>query len=227
MKTILFTTAAILGVLASLNAQVTRERQEKLTPDLVLESLVEGNARFVANTPKPKHNPERIRATESGQHPKAVILSCLDSRVPVETVFDVGIGDCFVGRVAGNIVDTDQLGSMEFATKVVGARLVMVLGHTRCGAVVGAINKVEMGNLTSLLKKIKPAVSEVKGFQPDQRTSKNEAFVDAVIAQNVRQTIGNIRKGSSILAALEKSGDIKIVGGVYDIENGKVELLKE
>lgn len=227
MKIITFTAAALLSISTFLQAQVSAERQQALTPDKVLESLMEGNKRFADDKAKAPNNPARIAATKTAQHPKAVILSCLDSRVPVESVFDIGIGDCFVGRVAGNIVDTDQLGSMEFATKAAGARLVFVLGHTRCGAVVGAINKVELGNLTSLLAKIQTAIPNVKGFEPDQQTSQNDKFVDAVIEQNVRQTIANIRKDSPILAGLEKSGDIKIVGGVYDLQTGKVGLLQD
>lgn len=221
--------AAAIGLLSLANfshAQVTAERQASLSPDDVLKSLVAGNERFVSGNPSAPNVTARRVASASGQHPKAVILSCLDSRVPVEQVFDMGIGDLFVGRVAGNIEDADQLGSMEFATKLAGAKLVMVLGHSRCGAVVGAINKARLGHLTSLLAKIRPAVTAVKGFEPEQSNAGNPEFVEAVIEENVRQTVANIRKKSPILAELEKSGAIKIVGATYDLKSGKVQILK-
>jgi carbonic anhydrase len=167
-----------------------------------------------------------MAATATAQHPKAVILSCLDSRVPVELVFDQGIGDIFVGRVAGNIEDEDQLGSMEFATKLAGAKLVMVLGHLRCGAVNGAADGAKLGNLTALLAKIRPAVDAVEGFKPEERNSSNAAFMEKAIEENVRMTVADIRKSSPVLAELEKAGDIKIVGAMYDLNTGKVELLE-
>ncbi|MFV0338502.1 MAG: carbonic anhydrase family protein [Chthoniobacterales bacterium] len=163
-----------------------------------------------------------MAAVTSGQFPKAVVLSCLDSRVPVELVFDQGIGDLFVGRVAGNIEDLDQVGSMEFATKLAGAKLVLVLGHTSCGAINGAADGAELGNLTQLLQKIRRAVDEVKGFEGEVRRSSNPAFINKVVEENVRLTVENIRKTSPVLTDLEKSGDIKIVGAVYDLETGKV-----
>ncbi|PTY04195.1 carbonic anhydrase [Verrucomicrobia bacterium LW23] len=215
----------MFGLVSPSIAQVSAERQQSLTPDDVLKSLKEGNERYADGKVSDQKITARRVASAPSQHPKAVILSCLDSRVPVELVFDMGIGDVFVGRVAGNVQDTDQIGSMEFATKVAGARLVMVLGHQRCGAVVGAINKVELGNLTSLLAKIRPAVEAVTGFEPDQRNSNNEAFVEAVTKQSVKLTIASIRKGSPILTELEKSGQIKIVGGIYDLKSGKVEFI--
>ncbi len=227
MKISLLAVAIALNSLtASSHAQVTAERQAELTPDAVLESLMVGNQRFVADMPSaPKISARRAAGTQ-GQHPKAVILSCLDSRVPVELVFDMGIGDLFVGRVAGNIEDTDQLGSMEFATKLAGARLVMVLGHSQCGAVVGAISEAKLGNLTSLLAKIRRAEKGVEGFEPDQRNAANPKYVEAVTEENVRETVAKIRKHSPVLAKLEKDGDIKIVGAYYDLKSGKVELLK-
>lgn len=217
--------ASILLSFTSSHAQTTRERQAELTPDAVLESLMAGNARFVEGKSSEPEITTRRAAVVQGQHPKAVILSCLDSRVPVELVFDMGIGDLFVGRVAGNVQDSDQLGSMEFATKLAGAKLVMVLGHSRCGAVVGAINKAELGHLTALLAKIRPAAEAVEGFEPEERTAGNPEFVQATIEENVRQTVAGIREQSPVLAGLEKSGDIKIVGGLYDLETGKVTLL--
>jgi len=167
----------------------------------------------------------RIEAATAGQFPKAYILSCVDSRVPVEQVFDQGIGDIFVGRVAGNVEGVDQLGSMEFASKVAGVKLVMVLGHEACGAVKGACDGVELGNLTELLDEIEPAVEAVDGHD-DDRSSKNKEFVDAVIEKNVHLTVADLRERSPVLAELEKDGAIKIVGAVYSLHTGKVTLLE-
>jgi carbonic anhydrase len=218
--------AFILVFATVANAQTTKEQQSALTPDKVLADLMEGNARFVSGK---IHDPEikkRIENSAAGQYPKAVVLSCLDSRVPVEMVFDQGIGDLFVGRVAGNVEDQDQLGSMEFATKLSGAKLVFVLGHSACGAVKGACDGAQLGNLTALLAKIRPAVDAVEGFKPEERNSANKEFVESVIVQNVRQTMADIRKDSPVLAELEASAKIKIVGGIYDLHTGKVALLK-
>lgn len=216
-------TAAAMMTFA--NAQTTKEEQSKLTPDAVLSELMAGNARFVAGENTAPKVIESREITATGQFPKAVILSCLDSRVPVELVFDQEIGDVFVGRVAGNIENEDQLGSMEFATKLAGSKLVMVLGHSSCGAVKGACDGAKLGNVTALLAKIQPAVDAVEGFEADQRNSKNSEFVAKVVEQNVRQTVADIRERSEVLSDLEKSGDIKIVGGVYDLATGKVTLL--
>jgi len=205
---------------------ISKSEREALTPDKILELLVEGNKRFVANKLTSPNISGRRDAAVAGQFPKAVILSCLDSRVPVELVFDVGIGDIFVGRVAGNIENVDQLGSMEFATKLAGAKLVVVLGHTSCGAVKGACDGAELGNLTALLAKIRPAADAVKGFKPEERTSANAEFVAKVTEQNVRQTVSDIRKDSPVLAGLERDGKIKIVGAIYDLKTGKVAFLK-
>ena len=219
-------TVFMLVFATAMNAQTTKEQQSALTPDKILADLMDGNARFTTGK---MHNPkikQRVANSAAGQYPKAVILSCLDSRVPVETVFDQGIGDLFVGRVAGNIEDQDQLGSMEFATKLSGAKLVFVLGHSACGAIKGACDKAELGNLTGLLAKIRPAVDAVQGFKPEERTSANKEFVEKVAEQNVRQTMESIRKDSPVLAEMEASGKIKIVGGMYDLETGKIALLK-
>jgi len=197
-----------------------------MTPDDVLRDLMEGNKRYVAGELSPPHVKKRIAAASKGQYPKAVILSCLDSRVPVELVFDQGIGDIFVGRVAGNVENEDQLGSMEFATKVAGSKLVMVLGHESCGAVKGACDGVEMGNLTALLSKIQPAVDAVDGYESAQRNSKNAEFVAKVVEQNVRQTVADIRERSPVLAELEREGSIKIVGALYSLHDGSVTLLE-
>jgi carbonic anhydrase len=218
--------AALFAHAQGRKAPVSKAEREALTPDKILESLIEGNDRFVADKLTSPNISGRREAAAAGQFPKAVILSCLDSRVPVELVFDVGIGDVFVGRVAGNIENVDQLGSMEFATKLAGAKLVVVLGHTSCGAIKGACDGAELGNLTALLAKIRPAVDAVKGFKPEQRTSANAEFVAKVTEQNVRQTVSDIRKDSPVLAGLERDGKIKIVGGVYDLKTGKVAFLK-
>jgi carbonic anhydrase len=214
--------------LAAENKQtpLTADQQKALTPDKVLADLMAGNKRYVAGELTDPNIKANIAASAEGQFPSAVILSCLDSRVPVESVFDQGIGDIFVGRVAGNIENEDLLGSFEFATKAAGAKLVMVLGHEACGAVKGACDHVEMGNLTALLEKIKPAVEAVaKDFPEDQRNSKNPEFVSKVIEQNVRMTVADIRKDSTILAEMEKAGEIRIVGAIYSLKNGEVTLL--
>jgi carbonic anhydrase len=226
-KTIIMAAAAIVLPLTSCaKLPVTAGEQKEMTPDAVLTSLMDGNKRFMTGKISDPNIKARIKASASGQYPKAVILSCLDSRVPVEQVFDVGIGDVFVGRVAGNVENVDQLGSMEFATAAAGAKLVMVLGHEACGAVKGACDGVEMGNLTALLDKIEPAVEAVDGFEPSERNSKNPDFVAKVVEKNVRLTVADIRKRSSVLAGLEKEGKVKIVGAVYSLHDGSVTLLK-
>lgn len=217
----------ISGPLAAENLPPTAAEQKALTPDAVLKDLMEGNERYVAGKIGDPNITARIAMAAEGQSPKAYILSCVDSRVPVEQVFDEGIGDVFVGRVAGNIEDVSQLGSMEFATAAAGAKLVMVLGHEACGAVKGACDHVELGNLTALLDEIEPAVEAVEGFEDDQKNSKNKDFVDAVIDKNVRITVANIRERSKVLADLEKEGKIKIVGALYSMKDGKVTLIEE
>jgi carbonic anhydrase len=204
----------------------TAEEQKALTPEAVLEDLLTGNERFTAGKLTDPNVVRRIKATSSGQYPKAYILSCVDSRVPVEQIFDQGIGDIFVGRVAGNVETGYQLGSIEFATKVAGAKLVMVLGHEACGAVKGACDNVELGNLTGLLKQIQPAVKAVSGFEEDQRNAKNSEFVEAVIEKNVRLTLADLRERSPLLAEMEKAGEIMMVGGIYSLHDGHVRILK-
>ncbi len=202
------------------------EEQKAMTPDSVIKDLMEGNKRYMAGEITNLDIKTNIGATSKGQFPSAVILSCLDSRVLVENVFDQGIGDIFVGRVAGNVENVDMLGSFEFATKLAGAKLVMVLGHEACGAVKGACDGAEMGNLTALLEKIQPAVDAVKGdFAEDEQNSKNSDFVEKVVEENVRMTVADIRKDSPVLAEMEKAGEIKIVGAVYSLHTGEVTLL--
>lgn len=206
------------------NRVLTAEEQAALTPDEVLRILSDGNERFVAGTVTSRDHSAQVRDAAGGQFPKAVILSCLDSRVPVEDVFDRGIGDIFVARVAGNFENTDILGSMEFATKVAGAKLVLVLGHKDCGAVRATIDGAELGNITEMLANIRPAVDANEGYE-GERSSKNADFVQAVTKSNVELTIDDIRERSPILKKMEADGQIKIVGALYDMKTGSVEIL--
>ncbi len=203
----------------------TKETQSEMTPQTSLTYLQEGNQRFLKNLRTDRNFLDQIKDTKGGQYPFATVLSCIDSRVPVEIVFDQGIGDLFSARVAGNFVNKDILGSIEYACKVAGSRLVVVLGHTSCGAVKGACDDVKLGNITSLLSKIKPAVAAVK--EPKEaslRNSDNIDFVNNVSKQNVMLTIENIRNESEVLKELEASGDIQIIGAMYHVDSGKVEF---
>ncbi|MGJ3243576.1 MAG: carbonic anhydrase family protein [Opitutales bacterium] len=232
MKKRLLTTAALIVGACSLTGAMepghtdaglptTPEQQAELTPTAVLAQLKAGNARFVEGTYKTPDIPESIEAAQAGQFPKAYILSCVDSRVPVELVFNQGIGDIFVGRVAGNAENEDQLGSMEFAAAVAGVKLIVVLGHEACGAVKGACDGVELGNLTMLLEKLAPAVRAVEGYE-SERTSKNAAFVTEVVHTNVERTVADIRSRSEVLRGLEDAGDLMIVGAYYSLQDGSV-----
>jgi carbonic anhydrase len=203
---------------------LTEDERNALSPDDVLNAFKEGNNRFINNDLTARDHSEQVRKSATGQFPKAVVLSCLDSRVPVEDVFDRGIGDIFVGRVAGNFVNEDLLGSMEFGCKVAGSKLILVLGHEHCGAVKAAIDDVKLGNITAMLTKIRPAVDKVE--YEGERTSKNEEFVAKVCKSNVLNTIEQIRVNSPILNEMEESGQIKIVGGVYDMDSGIVDFLE-
>lgn len=223
-STILILTAA--GLAAEPKLQPDAKEQGKMTPDGVLADLLAGNERFAKGELTRHDVPARVKAGTTGQFPKAYVLSCIDSRVPVEQVFDQGLGDLFVGRVAGNVEGVEQLGSIEYATKVAGVKLVLVLGHESCGAVKGACDGVELGNLTELLDEIEPAIDAIEGFDESKRNSKNADFVDAVVEKNVRLTVADLRKRSSVLAELEKEGAIKIIGGIYSLHTGKVTLLK-
>lgn len=208
------------------NKILTAEEQSRLTPDQVLEILKEGNKEFIEDNLTIRNNTERVRQAALGQYPKAVIVSCLDSRVPVEDVFHRGIGDIFVARVAGNIVNEDILGSLEYACAVSGSKLVVVLGHEYCGAIKSAIDDIHLGNITTLLAKIRPAVADAeKGFE-GEKTSKNPQFVEAVCEHNVHLAMDEIRIKSPILKEMEDKGEIKIVGGIYDMETGKVTFIE-
>jgi carbonic anhydrase len=202
---------------------LNKETQSKLTPDTVLHILQQGNLDYTGDNLVVRNTSERIRKASLGQYPAAVILSCLDSRVPVEDVFHCGIGDLFVARVAGNISNEDNLGSLEYGCKVSGAKLIVVLGHEHCGAIKSAIDNVKLGNITALLAKIRPAVMQLDSF-PGDKTSKNPAFVEAVCRQNILNTIKIIRSKSPILMEMESKGEIKIVGAEYHMETGRVDF---
>lgn len=201
---------------------MTKEAQAATSPQQALDLLKQGNARFVSGHVAHRNLHKQVHETSHGQYPFASVVSCLDSRTSTELIFDQGIGDAFNARVAGNIVNPDILGSLEYASKVAGSKLIAVIGHTHCGAIKGACDKVQLGNLTGLLDKIAPAVAATSSSKGEDRTSKNHAFVDRVAETNVQKTIANIRSNSPVLSQMEKDGKIKIVGGMYDIETGKV-----
>lgn len=203
---------------------LTAEQQSQLTADEVISVLKEGNQRFLNGDLTARDHSAQVRKSATGQFPKAVILSCLDSRIPVEDVFDRGIGDIFVARVAGNFVNEDILGSMEFGCKVAGAKAILVMGHEHCGAVKAAVDNVQLGNITAMLSKIRPAV-ELSADYAGEKTSKNPEFVHLVCENNVKNTINEIRTRSAILKEMEDKGEIKIVGAVYDMDSGKVTFL--
>jgi carbonic anhydrase len=205
---------------------VTKEAQAAMTPAEALQSLKDGNARFASGLATSRDYLAQAEATAAGQFPYAIILGCVDSRVPVEVVFDLGIGDAFAARVAGNIAPGDVIGSMEFATAAAGAKVILVVGHTACGAVKGAIDGVELGNLTGLLDQIEPAVKQVKPAKGEAASSKNAAFVDQVAEQNVHNVIAGILEQSEVIAGLVADGKVVVAGGIYDLESGRVAFLK-
>lgn len=204
---------------------ITKENQNTLTPTSVLADLLEGNKRFTEAKNEKVDYLAQVKQTEGGQYPKAVVLSCIDSRVPVELLFDQSIGDVFVARVAGNFENVDILGSIEYSCKVAGSKLVLVLGHESCGAVKAACDGVELGNITEMLAKIKPAVQLATIDETGKTDSSNKEFVDRTIINNVQLTIDRIREKSPILKEMEENGEIKIVGGVYYLSTGKVIML--
>jgi len=201
----------------------TKQTQDKMTPDKSLNELKLGNQRFVNKNQLNRDLLQQVKETSTGQYPFATILSCIDSRVSSELIFDQGIGDIFSVRIAGNFVNEDILGSMEFACKLAGTKLIVVLGHTACGAVKGACDHARLGNLTALINKIEPAVDAVIEPQDKSlRNSSNIEFVNRVAEKNVEMTISEIRSASSVLNEMEKNGEIKIIGGIYDIASGLV-----
>jgi carbonic anhydrase len=204
----------------------SKEFQKDLTPDKALQILKEGNERFMRNLKANRNLLQQVNETAEGQFPFATILSCMDSRTSAELIFDQGLGDIFSIRVAGNILNDDILGSMEFATNVVKTKIILVLGHTKCGAITGACDGVEMGHLTGLLHKIQPAIKRVKG-SGSTMSGKNAEFVRDVTIENVTYTIERIRKESPIIAELEAAGKISICGGIYNVETGQVDFFHD
>jgi carbonic anhydrase len=201
---------------------LSKEQREQLTPEQILEMMKNGNKRFRAGERQERNYLREQQASAKGQYPAAVLLTCIDSRAPAEVIMDLGIGDIFNCRVAGNVSSADILGSMEFACKVEGAKVALVMGHTSCGAIKGAIDNAELGNLTGLLAKIKPAIDAAS--YAGERSAKNYAFVDAVARKNVEMTVAGIRQDSSVLAELEAKGAVKMAGAMYNLETGAVEF---
>ena len=207
------------------SGSLTKEQRDRMTPGEVLDALRQGNERFRAGKMVSRDYRDQQKSSAAGQFPSAVVLGCIDSRAPAEIVFDAGIGDTFNARIAGNVVNDDLLGSLEFACSVAGAKVLLLFGHTACGAIKGAIDDVEMGNLTGLLARVKPAITATT-FD-GAKSSKNAAYVDAVARTNVMLGLDNIRRRSPILADLEKKKSIQIVGGMYDLVTGIVEFLPQ
>jgi carbonic anhydrase len=219
------TAVGIAGGLLPTSARadaLTEAQRAAMTPDQIIEKMKRGNARFQRGEAKPRSYLREQKASAKGQFPAAVLLSCIDSRAPAEVIMDLGIGDIFNCRIAGNIANEDILGSMEFACKLAGAKVVMVMGHTACGAIKGAIANAELGNLTGLLAKIKPAV-EATSYS-GEHSATNYSYVDAVARKNVELTVANIRNSSTVLAQLESAGTIKIAGSLYNLETGAVQF---
>lgn len=204
----------------------TKAERDALSPAQVLERFKSGNERFVTGQMTNRDLLMEKRGTAAGQHPSAVVLSCMDSRAPAEFLFDKGIGEIFNARVAGNVLNSDMTGSLEFGCAVAGAKLIVVLGHTECGAIKGAIDDVEMGSLTGLLERIHPAVVDSKAKGAGDHTSSNASLVQAVTNKHVELTIHQLRRVSPILRELEEKGELKIVGGIYDVASGRVHFLE-
>jgi carbonic anhydrase len=204
-------------------ASLSEAQRNALTPDQVIQKMLEGNARFLSGARKERDFLAEMRSSSTGQFPAAIVLSCVDSRAPVEVICDLGIGDTFNARVAGNAVNDDILGSMEFACAAAGAKAVVLMGHTACGAIKGAIDNVVLGNLTLLLARFKSAIDAT--VYSGERSSKNAAFVDAVARTHVQQSVKLVRERSPVLAGLEAKGSIKIVASMYDLASGKVTLV--
>jgi carbonic anhydrase len=202
---------------------LNKELQNQITPRMAVEILQKGNERFINNYKANRNLLEQVNQTSEGQFPFATILSCIDSRISSELIFDQGLGDIFSIRIAGNIINTDILGSMEFACKLAGSKLIVVLGHSKCGAVKGACDHVEMGNLTELLSKLQPAVYQEKETNKE-RNSKNGQFVENVAAINVRRSVKSAIERSFIIEQMVENGEIGIVGAMYDVETGKVDF---
>ena len=203
----------------------TPESQSAITPSQAIEILKQGNVRFTSGSTTSRDYQSQVSQTAGGQYPIAAVVSCIDSRIPTEIVFDQGIGDIFNARIAGNFVNEDILGSLEFACKVAGAKAIVVMGHTSCGAIKGACDKAELGNLTQMLEKIMPAVDAVETPEGTDRSSANNEFVDAVAAKNVELTLVKIKENSPVLKEMIEANEIEIVGAMYDVASGKVSFL--
>jgi carbonic anhydrase len=203
----------------------TKESQLGLSASDAVQILKDGNSRFVNKSPINRDLASQVQDTSSGQYPFAAVVSCIDSRIPTEVVFDQGIGDIFNARVAGNFVNVDILGSLEFACKVAGSKLIVVMGHTSCGAVKGACDHVELGNLTDMLSKIHPAMNNVSTPEGTDRSSANIEFVNTVAVENVKLNIERIKNESSVLNDMFSAGEIDIVGAMYDVKNGSVSFI--
>ena len=218
-----FAPAAIASAQVGTPARaLTREERDRMTPEQVIAELEKGNDRLRPGRPLPHDHVGQQGSSAAGQYPAAVVLGCVDSRTPAEILFDVGIGDTFNGRIAGNVVNDDLIGSLEFACALSGAKAIVVFGHTACGAVKGAIDDVELGHLTGLLARIKPAIAATT-FE-GEKSSRNPAYVDAVAKTNVAMTLDHIRRRSPILADLERKGSIRVAGAMYDLATGRVEF---
>ncbi|MFK7775151.1 MAG: carbonic anhydrase family protein [Saprospiraceae bacterium] len=202
----------------------TPDTQSMMTPDMAMQMLVNGNARFVQGNPLNRDLQAQVKETATGQYPFATVISCIDSRIPTEVVFDQGIGDIFNARVAGNFVNEDILGSLEFACKLAGSKIIVVMGHTSCGAVKGACDYAELGNLTQMLAKITPAVKAIETAPDVDRSSKNLDFVNQVAEKNVEFTIENIKSQSPVLNEMLQNNEIKVVGAMYDVKTGMVTM---
>jgi carbonic anhydrase len=218
------TSPTLSGLNSGDTVTMSQEKQSAITPDDALVRLKTGNLRFVKGESLRRDYPAQVKATAGGQYPFAIVLSCLDSRSSPEIVFDQGIGDIFVARVAGNYATTDIIGSMEFGANVAGAKLIVVMGHSECGAIKGACDDVRLGNLTTVIQSLHPAVEDVK--DQGDRSSKNKAFVQMVAEANVRRTVAKIRADSSILRDMERAGKIKIVGAMNDLSTGEVKFIE-
>ena len=203
----------------------TPESQSATTPSQAIEMLKQGNVRFTSGSTTSRDYQSQVSQTAGGQYPIAAVVSCIDSRIPTEIVFDQGIGDIFNARIAGNFVNEDILGSLEFACKVAGAKAIVVMGHTSCGAIKGACDKAELGNLTQMLEKIMPAVDAVHTPEGTDRSSANAKFVDAVAAKNVKVALAKIRENSPVLKEMIEANEIEIIGAMYDVASGKVSFL--
>ena len=207
------------------DATQTKDSQLALTPSDAKSILQEGNQRFVNKTPLNRNFIEQVTQTSTGQYPFAAIVSCIDSRIPTEIVFDQGVGDIFNARIAGNFVNEDILGSLEFACKLAGSKLIVIMGHTSCGAVKGACDHAKLGNLTGMLEKINPALDKVKTEEGVDRSSKNIDFVNSVAVENVKLNIEQLKLKSPVLNEMINNGEIEVIGAMYDVNSGSVSYL--